>query len=450
MKKILSLALALVLLAGVSLTSLAQAQTITLEDVNTFLNESAKLGEGSKANPVAIIPINHIDGPQDEDLFYGFVSFKYEARNYIKYQVSFISCTCRSADVNYWTTAYVDLTLPESGLLIDTQIKTLSFGPDGTGRYTGGFWGDSDPIPTGGQTFEMIDDEYVPYYVGKTYGEIKDLNTIADIQLADYQAGEGRGDYQIDTWTGATVSTNNILRMLQALIKHHGTDAFFANDESIKAEAPAAVAAVEEAVAAAEQTAMVQSIVTLPAPVDTSKTYKPSKDAAEEVPCTPGSFGPTCSAINSENFLEYMSRPDVMYIDTRDFGDYMKKHFRNFEAIPFFALVFNAEAHTDASMVQLYGGTPTEPVPVYEESDDLLEVLFPKDKTLFIMCQSGGRVGMLMNIMSARGWDMSKVYNIGGMAQYSGAEYKPFITDTAEFSLTATYNIEGLTRINPK
>lgn len=238
MKRILSLALALVLLAGVSLTSLAQAQTITLEDVNTFLNESAKLGEGSKANPVAIIPINHIDGPQDEDLFYGFVSFKYEARNYIKYQVSFISCTCRSADVNYWTTAYVDLTLPESGLLVDTEIKTLSFGPDGTGRYTGGFWGDSDPIPTGGQTFEMIDDEYVPYFVGKTYGEIKDLNTIADIELADYQAGEGRGDYQIDTWTGATVSTNNILRMVQALIKHHGTDAFFANDESIKAEAP--------------------------------------------------------------------------------------------------------------------------------------------------------------------------------------------------------------------
>ncbi len=144
-----------------------------------------------------------------------------------------------------------------------------------------------------------------------------------------------------------------------------------------------------------------------------------------------------------------MGRPDVMYIDTRDFEDYMKKHFRNFEAIPFFALIFNAEANTDATKIQLYGGSPTEPVPVYEESDELLEVLFPKDKTLFIMCQSGGRVGMLMNIMKARGWDMSKVYNVGGMAQYSGAEYKPFITDTAEFSMTATYNIEGLTRINP-
>ena len=450
MKRILSLVLAVILLAGVSLTSLVHAETtITLDDVNRFLNESAKLGEGSKANPVAIIPINHIDGPQDEDLFYGFVSFKYEARNYIKYQVTFISCTCRSADVNYWTTAYVDLTLPESGMLVDTQIKTLSFGPDGTGRYTGGFWGDSDPIPSG-QTFEMIDDEFVPYFVGKTYGDIKGLSTIADIQLADYQAGEGRGAYEIDTWTGATVSTNNILRMLQALIEFHGTDVFFEGDESLKVEAPAAEAKTDETKEAAGETAGVtQAIRTLPDPIDTNRTYKPSKDAAEEVPCTEGSFGPTCSAINNENLLEYMGRPDVMYIDTRDFEDYMKKHFRNFEAIPFFALIFNAEANTDATKIQLYGGSPTEPVPVYEESDELLEVLFPKDKTLFIMCQSGGRVGMLMNIMKARGWDMSKVYNVGGMAQYSGNEYKPFITDTAEFSMTATYNIEGLTRINP-
>ena len=127
----------------------------------------------------------------------------------------------------------------------------------------------------------------------------------------------------------------------------------------------------------------------------------------------------------------------------------MKKHLRNFEVIPFFGLIFNAEAHTNAELPQLYGGTPTEPVPVYEESDDLLEALFPKDKTLFIMCQSGGRVGMLMNILAARGWDMSKVYNIGGMAQYTGAEYRDLIVDTPEMLMDITYSMEGLTRIAP-
>lgn len=86
---------------------------------------------------------------------------------------------------------------------------------------------------------------------------------------------------------------------------------------------------------------------------------------------------------------------------------------------------------------------------MYEESDDLLEALFPKDKTLFIMCQSGGRVGMLMNILAARGWDMSKVYNIGGMAQYTGAEYRDMIVDTPEMIMTTTYSMEGLTRVKP-
>ena len=449
-KRLLTLTLALVMLAGLGLAPLATAETkITLEDVNRFLNESAKLGANGKANEVAVIPINHIDGPQEEDLFYAFVTFKYEMRNYIKYQVNFISCTCRSAEVNYWTTAYVELSKPESGKLDDAEIRKLTFNLDGSGNYAAGFWGDSNPIPSG-QTLEMINTEYRPYYVGKTYAQIKDLNTIADIKLEDYQAGEGRGEYKLDTWTGATVSTNNILRMLQALMKHHGTDPHFANDESLKAAAPAEEAAKAEAPAeatAAEVTTTEHKA--LPAPVDTSKTFKPSKDATEEVPCTPGSFGPTCSAISSANLLEYLNRPDVLYIDTRDHGDYMKKHLRNFEVIPFFGLIFNADAHLNADMPQLYGGTPQEPVPVYEESDEILAALFPKDKTLFLMCQSGGRVGMLMNILSARGWDMSKVYNIGGMAQYGGAEYKFMVTDTPEMILEGTYSFNGLTRIAP-
>lgn len=445
MRKFLS---ALVLVLVLSLLTGAMATTVP--EVNDFLNNSAKLGPNTKANPVAVIPFNHIDGPQEEDLFYAFVNFKYQARGYIKYQVSYISCTCRSADVNYWSTVYVDLTLPDSGLLDDAAIRTLSYEKDGTGKYQAGFWGDSNPIPTGGQTYEMIRDQYLPYYQGKTYGELKTLSTIADIKAEDYAAGEGRADLTLDAWTGATVSTNNVLRILQAIFEFHGTDEFFANDPSlVKAEAPAAEEAATEPV---EETAAVTAtaeLAPLPAPVDETKTFLKNKDDKEEVPCTPGDFGPTCSAINSENLREYLNRSDVYYIDTRDHNDYMKKHLRNFEVIPFFGLIFNANAHTDATLPQLYGGTPTEPVPVYEESDALLEALFPKDKTLFIMCQSGGRVGMLMNILSARGWDMSKVYNIGGMAQYGGNEYRDLIVDTPEMILTPVYTMEGLTRIAP-
>ena len=119
-----------VLLCLTLLVPLAVADELSLGEVNAFLNGSAKLGEGTKANAVAVIPFSHIDGPKEEDLFYAFVPFKYVARSYIKYQVTFISCTCRSADVNVWSTAYLELTTPSSGKLDDAAIRTISFDAD--------------------------------------------------------------------------------------------------------------------------------------------------------------------------------------------------------------------------------------------------------------------------------------------------------------------------------
>ena len=152
-RKLTALLLCLLLLTPLC----ASADGLSLGEVNNFLNNSAKLGEGSKANQVAVIPFSHIDGPKEEDLFYAFVPFKYVARSYIKYQVTFISCTCRSADVNVWSTAYLELTLPSSGKIGDSAIRTLSFDADSTGHYLGGFWGDSNPPPTApNATYDLV------------------------------------------------------------------------------------------------------------------------------------------------------------------------------------------------------------------------------------------------------------------------------------------------------
>ena len=173
----------------------------------------------------------------------------------------------------------------------------------------------------------------------------------------------------------------------------------------------------------------------LPAPTDMSKAE------AKDNP-----FAAAASSINVSNLFDYFGRDDVFYIDLRDFGDYQKKHLRNFECVPFFAYIYNADANTDSSKVQLYGGTPTEPVPVYEESDELLEVLIPKDKTVFLMCQSGARVAMCMQILEARGWDMLKIYNVGGMGQYTAGEYAGYTVDAPEFGVNATYSINNVRR----
>lgn len=209
--------------------------------------------------------------------------------------------------------------------------------------------------------------------------------------------------------------------------------------------APAATACPECPVC--EEAAPVETAVQaeLPAPRDTTKQYKPD-EKSDPVDCTEDTFLPGCAAINNENLLDYLNRDDVYYIDLRDFGDYAKKHFRNFECIPYFALIYSKEG--GEGITQLYSGDVTDPVATYEESDELLEVFFPKDKTLFLMCQSGGRVAQMMNILKAKGYDMSKVYNITGMGNFTDPKYADITVDTAEIGLEATYSFEGLTRVN--
>ena len=205
---------------------------ITLESVNEFLNNSAGLGsgDGKIGNVVAVVPIDHIDGPRNETEFYAFVNYKYKARNYIKYQITYLSCTCRSANVNYWSTAYVELTLPDSGELADAQIKTLSFdydtGPESDHRYLAGFWGDSNPTPAGA-TYEQIKAQYIPFFIDKDYNYISTISVVDDIDSALYADGEDRSELTLDTFTGSSVSTNNIIRMLNAIMEYHGTDEYF-------------------------------------------------------------------------------------------------------------------------------------------------------------------------------------------------------------------------------
>lgn len=203
----------------------SDGSTLSLEQINEFLNSSADMGEGSIANKIAVVPIDHIDGPRNESKFYAFVNYKYKARDYIKYQITYLSCTCRAASVNYWQTAYVELTLPESMSEDDISVRFLSFDKDPNGEYNGGFWGDSNPTPAG-VTYSVFKNEYIPYFIDKNYGYIKTLSVMEDIALEDYQAN-GREALKLDTFTGSSVSTNNIIRMLHAIIKYHLTDEYF-------------------------------------------------------------------------------------------------------------------------------------------------------------------------------------------------------------------------------
>ncbi len=56
----------------------------------------------------------------------------------------------------------------------------------------------------------------------------------------------------------------------------------------------------------------------------------------------------------------------------------------------------------------------------YVESLPILESLFPKDKTIFLMCGGGGYAGMMKDMLVALGWSEDMIYNVGGYWNYEG------------------------------
>lgn len=220
MKKFLSFMMVVLMTAMLAVGCKDKEEEISLSDVNAFLNTSYPDGEGivlrmDLANTVAVIPYTHINGPRHERIFYALVNFQYDMETYVKYQVTYVSCTCRDANVNYWSTAYVELTKPTKAQ--NTRLRKLSYDLDGTGHYTAGFWGDSNPIPNTNQTtYQDIKDNFIPLLINKTKTEIDALSTVDDML-----SGGIMDQSTFDAFTGASVSTNNILRILHALFDYH-------------------------------------------------------------------------------------------------------------------------------------------------------------------------------------------------------------------------------------
>ena len=64
-------------------------------------------------------------------------------------------------------------------------------------------------------------------------------------------------------------------------------------------------------------------------------------------------------------------------------------------------------------------------IPNYEESLEILEYYFPKDKYIFLMCGGGGYAGMMKNVLVSLGWNTDKIYNVGGYWFYEGEHNVP-------------------------
>lgn len=139
--------------------------------------------------------------------------------------------------------------------------------------------------------------------------------------------------------------------------------------------------------------------------------------------------------INEETIDQYLNRSDAVYRDLRMLKDpgnyeaiggdsYLSGFIDGFEVVPF-PYIVNVTGLPDA-VGKTYNGKTLftekngEYKANYKESIGILEALFPKDKTLFLMCGGGGYSGMMKKMLVTLGWDESKIFDVGGYWYYDG------------------------------
>ena len=140
--------------------------------------------------------------------------------------------------------------------------------------------------------------------------------------------------------------------------------------------------------------------------------------------------------INESTIDNYLNREDSVYYDMRMLVDeanyeaiegdsYLSGFIKGFDVMPFPYLVNVSGLPEEVG--DTYTGktlfTYSEEkgyVANYEESLEILEYYFPKDKSIFLMCGGGGYAGMTKAMLVALGWDANKIYNIGGYWYYEG------------------------------
>lgn len=140
--------------------------------------------------------------------------------------------------------------------------------------------------------------------------------------------------------------------------------------------------------------------------------------------------------INEETIDEYLNRDDSVYRDMRMLKDpgnyeaiggdsYLSGFIKGFEVVPYPYIVnvmgLPEEVGNTYTGKTLYTYSEDKGyVANYQESLEILEYYFPKDKNIFLMCGGGGYAGMMKDMLIELGWNKDKIYNVGGYWFYDG------------------------------
>lgn len=145
------------------------------------------------------------------------------------------------------------------------------------------------------------------------------------------------------------------------------------------------------------------------------------------------------ATINMETVDEWLHRPDVAYRDMRllldparyeDVGGDADLAFtlEGFKVVPYPYIGTLQRLPVDGAydgetLFDVEWGPSGEIAGVsqnYEQSLQIVEELFPRDKAVFLICGGAGYAMMMRKLLVYLGWNETRVYNVGGAWGYSG------------------------------
>ena len=160
-----------------------------------------------------------------------------------------------------------------------------------------------------------------------------------------------------------------------------------------------------------------------------------SENLNKEIPIKNNIEGVTIedSSINTRNIDDYLFRDDVIYVDLRSYAEIScEGHIAGFSFFPFYDFIATKETAKDYDgnlindrlfkMKVDFGktGTVGNFVPNYQESESVLNDLFPKDKYIFAITISCNEVIYFFNLLIQYGYNPAYLYNIGGFSVGTG------------------------------
>lgn len=216
MKKILLMTMLFTLvltLSGCSDTCIGPECYITAGDIDDNPDDTPDDGDDLDSSAV-VFP--HISGHGDVTERNAYILLEYQLRDYVRYQITYLSCTCRNADVNYWQVAFVEINR------YTNDIRTISFNNDSSDHYIAGMWGDSSPTPAG-ITLADFEADFIPWLVGQTLADLDGISVFTNDDYFGIQNTTNIAEEDmIDDYTNSSVSTNNMIRVMKALLEYHG------------------------------------------------------------------------------------------------------------------------------------------------------------------------------------------------------------------------------------